>query len=315
MVVSTNRQMLTSSQAAELLDVHPSTVKRWCNDGELGFDKTSGGHRRIGLDAAMDFARARRISTVLTPFHPYEPHVWSALSEAEEEGSYRRLLSLAMGWVHRGRLERVGLLLDALGQSDRVSFCGFADGAVRILMNEVGRAWYDGRLRAGEEHMVSQIVTEALLRYRERAIASRPEPTAGIAVVGASEGNQHALGALIVRILLESKGWRVLYLGPDVPLEDFANIQRARGAALVCVSMSPSSAVGDVLRVFGILTEFYDPFRPYTLAVGGAAPEGADASLLAGGPFAEADFFSSCGAFSERLERGWATAPRRENGP
>jgi excisionase family DNA binding protein len=36
---------LTSTEAASLLDVHPSTVKRWCNDGELDSELTPGGQR------------------------------------------------------------------------------------------------------------------------------------------------------------------------------------------------------------------------------------------------------------------------------
>ena len=70
---------LTSSEAASLLDVHPSTVKRWCNDGELHSEVTPGGHRRIPIDTAVDFARSKGIRTILSPFRPFEPHVWAAL--------------------------------------------------------------------------------------------------------------------------------------------------------------------------------------------------------------------------------------------
>lgn len=305
------RLTLTSTQAATLFDVHPSTVKRWCNDGDLSYGTTSGGHRRIRLQDAVAFARDKDITTVLTPFHPYEAHVWTALSEAEEQGSFQRLQSLAMGWVHRGRLRRVARLFDALAASPSVGLTRFCDDAVRGLMREVGRAWHEGRLRAGEEHMVSQVMTEVLLRLREREQRMR-DPDAsrrGLALVGSVEGNQHHLGAMSVRILLERLGWEALYLGPDVPLEDFAMIQRRRGADLVCVSMTPPGAPGDVARVLGVLGEYYDHARPYTLALGGAVPEVDGTGLLESLPFEGIGLFRDCRTFEDRLEAGWV-APR-----
>ena len=101
------RVELTSTEAAELLDVHPSTIKRWCNDGELDFEQTPGGHRRIRVDTAVDFARQRGIRTLLTPFHPFEPHVWTALRDVEEGGSYGALHSLALQLARRGEFNRL----------------------------------------------------------------------------------------------------------------------------------------------------------------------------------------------------------------
>lgn len=42
----TNR-WLTLSQAAERLGVHPSTLRRWADDGEIRCTRTPGGHRRF----------------------------------------------------------------------------------------------------------------------------------------------------------------------------------------------------------------------------------------------------------------------------
>ena len=89
---------LTSSEAAALLDVHTSTVKRWCNDGELESELTPGGHRRISIHAATTFARDRGIGTILVPFHPYEPQVWTVLRAITEDGSFKELTTLQK-WI------------------------------------------------------------------------------------------------------------------------------------------------------------------------------------------------------------------------
>ena len=300
---------LTSSETADLLAVHASTVKRWCNDGELPSEKTSGGHRRIHLDDAMTFARERGIPTVLTPFDPYERHVWAALQEIHQQGSFRRLHSLAMGWIHRGQMRRLVDLFDVVARDPSIPLCQFCDQGIRGLMGLVGAAWAEGRLRVGEEHMVSQVMAEVLFKLRadqrEELWKERGPAQGPVALVGTVEGNQHHLGSLCVRILLERLGWDVYYLGPDVPLEDFAVIQRGREASLVCISLPPLAQPGDVARAVEVLGEFYDPSRPYALALGGSVPPGLDDAVLTG-PFSDVRIFGSCVSLREALEGSFA---------
>lgn len=296
---------LTTSETAELLDVHPSTVKRWCNDGEIPFDTTHGGHRRIRLEDAVALARKRGIHTVLSPFHPYEPHVWEALQEIRQHDSFRRFHQLAMGWISRGRTRRVGLLFDALVREELVPFHRFADEALAGLMTRVGVAWSEGRLRVAEEHVVSQVLTEMLLRRTTAPDEGARRTPAPVAIVGTLEGNQHHIGALAVRVALERRGWEVCYLGPDVPVEDFAAMQRSREATLVCVSLPPPASGGDVARLVRVLGERYDDACPYALAIGGQFEETVDPGLLTGA-FNAVATFRSCGAFETELEHGFA---------
>ncbi len=51
-------ELITSTAAAKLLGVRPTTVKRWADSGELPCVKTAGGHRRF--DRALIERRLRR---------------------------------------------------------------------------------------------------------------------------------------------------------------------------------------------------------------------------------------------------------------
>lgn len=310
------RVELTSTEAASLLDVHPSTVKRWCNDGELPFEQTPGGHRRIRVDQAADFAREKGIPTVLSPFHPFESHVWTAF-RGVEEGSFSALHALALQWARRGDFGRLEDLYVTLGREGAVPFDDFCDFAVRGLMATVGDEWQGGRLRVGDEHMVSQAMTGALIRLRHAwrgSQSSHTATTAGdgtgarkatppVAVVGTIEGNQHQIGALCVRLLLEQAGWRVFYPGADVPAEDFGVIQMSREASLVCISLPPAGTIGDVSRTLDILTQFYDRARPYSVLFGGASHLGLEGQVP-DGPFESVAFLRDCRTLSEALEQG-----------
>ncbi len=258
--------LLTTTQVAELLSVHPSTVKRWSNEGAVEVDKTEGGHRRIHLQDAIALAREREITTFLDAFAPYEGHVWTAINQVVEQASFERAHDLAIGWLTRGKLDRLGRLFLELGRHPSVSFASFCDEGIRGFMREVGALWRSGQLRVGEEHMASERLVETLLALRE---GGSPAPGSPRAVVGSMEGDRHHLGALCVRLMLERLGWEVFYLGADVPVEDFAAIQRARDATLVCVSFAPPNTGADMMRCVRILDGFYDTSHPYRLALGG----------------------------------------------
>ncbi|MDT8369933.1 MAG: excisionase family DNA-binding protein [Longimicrobiales bacterium] len=326
---------LTTSQVAELLDVHPSTVKRWCNDDELSSDKTEGGHRRIHLADALGLARERGIPTFLDPFVPYEGHVWQAITDAAESGSFDRVHALALGWLDRGRIERIGHLFHELGRHPRIPFELFADLGIRDFMVRIGELWEGGQLRAGEEHITTGILVDTLLRLRDESPAigtgvgegsirkahlvapptgtddrhstlSSPAPAA-VAVVGAMEGDRHALAPLCVRIVLERRGWRVLYLGADVPVEDFSAIQRQHGARLVCISFAPPNTGADMQRCVRILSEFHDRSTPCALVLGGSVRP-LETTREAATPFEELRIFHTLVDFGEVLDAGLAGA-------
>ncbi|NIP56560.1 MAG: helix-turn-helix domain-containing protein, partial [Gemmatimonadetes bacterium] len=170
---------LTTGQVAELLNVHPSTVKRWCDEDEIAYGTTEGGHRRIHLSAALAVSRERKIETFLDSFTPYEGHVWSAARAALDRGDFRRARSLGFGWLLRGHAERFRRFAHTLGRLCEPDLTAFFDEFVQGFMVEVGRAWEQGKLRVGGEHMASQAILEALLQLRSDSLG---EP-------GAPEGN------------------------------------------------------------------------------------------------------------------------------
>ncbi|CUS05168.2 DNA binding domain protein, excisionase family [Candidatus Promineifilum breve] len=56
---SNNETWLTLSEAAGLLDVHPTTLRRWANNGDIPVMVTPGGHRRFAASDLARFARER----------------------------------------------------------------------------------------------------------------------------------------------------------------------------------------------------------------------------------------------------------------
>lgn len=57
-----NNELLNLSEAAELLGVHPSTVRAWADRGEIPMHKTAGGHRRFRREELATSAAATQRS-------------------------------------------------------------------------------------------------------------------------------------------------------------------------------------------------------------------------------------------------------------
>ncbi len=307
---------LTTSETADLLGVHPSTVKRWADGDGLEADKTVGGHRRIYLRSALSFAEERGIDTFLTPFAPFESHVWLAVRDAKDHQDFQRIRSLALGWLIRGYPRRVTALFHELISRPDLSFAQVCDEAIQPFMAEVGTAWREGRLRIGEEHMASQAILEALIQFSPRNRLEDPDEESGsarrrpVAVVGAMEGDHHQIGSMCIRVLLEREGWQVFFPGANTPAEEFAALQRARSADLVCISTSPPATGANMRRATELLREYYRPAHPYSLVFGGSQVRAQ--SVLSGDlPFRSVELFESAREFTEWVRDRWGGAKEK----
>lgn len=102
------------------------------------------------------------------------------------------------------------------------------------LMHEVGERWHDGRFRMAHEHLATSLVRSFLGGLR--TTGSLPEGAPEI-VVATLAGTRHEIGALMVSVLAAADGWRVTYLGPDLPAEEISAAVRGKGARAVALSI------------------------------------------------------------------------------
>lgn len=82
---------------------------------------------------------------------------------------------------------------------------------------EIGLAWYHGKIRVTTEHFASAFLRGRLLSLLQAYSSRRNAPRI---LIGCAPDEQHELGSLMFAILLRSEGYRVEYLGPDIPLLD-----------------------------------------------------------------------------------------------
>lgn len=102
------------------------------------------------------------------------------------------------------------------------------------LLRQVGDLWQDGTMTAGHEHLASVLVASLLNSLRSAYATPGPGPEV---VVTTPAGQLHELGSLMAAVAAASTGWKVSYLGPNLPAEEIAAAAGARHAKAVALSI------------------------------------------------------------------------------
>ncbi len=114
----------------------------------------------------------------------------------------------------------------------------FLDRVVAPVLTEVGQRWRAGSLGIAHEHLATAVFRQVLSWVRETTEAGTRGPT----VVVATPPNQvHEGGALLVAATAAAEGWRVVYLGVDLPVAEIAAAaQRTRAQAVALSLIHPT---------------------------------------------------------------------------
>jgi MerR family transcriptional regulator, light-induced transcriptional regulator len=110
----------------------------------------------------------------------------------------------------------------------------FLDEVVVPLLRRMGDEWKAGRLAVAQEHLATAIIQRVLEGTIHFLVAPHGAPNLLVATLS---GEQHKIGALLAATAAAAEGWRVTYLGPDLPAGEIATAAVAAGARVVGVSI------------------------------------------------------------------------------
>jgi MerR family transcriptional regulator, light-induced transcriptional regulator len=130
-------------------------------------------------------------------------------------------------------------------------------------LQELGERWKRGEASVAQEHFASGVLRGRLLGLaRGWGLGLGPG-----AVLACLPGEQHDLGLIAFGLALRSRGWRIVYLGPDSPIDTVADVSRRIEPNLVVLNAVSRD------RVRPVLPELRALARCHRLALGGAAAE------------------------------------------
>ncbi|EWT02471.1 transcriptional regulator [Intrasporangium oryzae NRRL B-24470] len=257
--------MYTIKRAAELTGISVATLRAWERRyGVVHPQRTEGGYRLYGPDDV----RALAIMNSLVN------EGWSAREAAQEtlvrlSGERRAAPADAeVATIDRSELMGgavapvVSLLATRHTQADSDDAEAFVRAAERLdaaaaasvldarfalgtfehvvdswlmpTLSRVGEAWAEGRLTVAGEHLVSYAVQRRLAAAYEAASGRVDGPTV---IIGLPPGSRHELGLLAFAVAARRAGLATVYVGADLPVEDWVTAMEARQAGGVVMAV------------------------------------------------------------------------------
>ena len=111
------------------------------------------------------------------------------------------------------------------------------------LLHEVGERWHRGEMSISQERLVSRVVTRhvGLMLDAYDRVARRET-----IVFATLPGERHELGLLMSAMICASRGFKVHYLGADLPPAEIARFAREVDAAIVALSVVLNERLSEV---------------------------------------------------------------------
>jgi DNA-binding transcriptional MerR regulator len=149
------------------------------------------------------------------------------------------------------------------------------------FLRELGERWERGEITVAQEHFATSVLRGRLLglaRGWDRGIGPR-------VLLSCAPGERHDLGLISFGLALRARGFRILYLGADTPIESVAQTARAARPHVVVVSAVSAELLKEIAGALRELAAEY----PVYLGGAGATAVGGEFPTLTGDPVVEAD--------------------------
>lgn len=187
------------------------------------------------------------------------------LSQADArslDGSPHAALVEAVRAFDRERLE--GLVAQQLALR---GLRAFAEEVVLPLAQSVGDLWALGKIPIAGEHLASEVVLHALKGGLRMSRGMGP-----LVVSACLPGERHEWGFLATLALIQEDGWRIQYLGADLPVEEVVEAAWKLSPRSVAFSSSDPALVRATLPALAALPDKLPPRTMAAIGGGGAEP-------------------------------------------
>jgi excisionase family DNA binding protein len=202
-------ELLSTNEAAAVLKVGASTVKRWADEGRLECLKTAGGHRRFRRsDVAEMLSTGLLANTEISAQQILEDH--------DGHGCLSLLYQL------RARYGAWWIV------AERVA--GF--------LHQLGEDWAAGEISIAEEHTISERLMRALSSACRALPASTDAPHCLFVMV---EGDNHTLGLRLAELVAKEVGWGSRWIGRNMPLAELSDLLASGTIHAIAASASEYS--------------------------------------------------------------------------
>lgn len=235
-----NAPIYNTKAVARETGVPPDTFRAW--ERRYGVpqpQRTQGGHR---LYSERDIAVIRWLrdrtgegmnishAVMLLERAPDEPVAAHTTDQPRSLEQSVEQVIMALTHFDGGRAEILISEAFALHPFERVLL-----DLIQPAMVEIGERWHRGEINIAAEHYTTEFVRRKLASLLN---VFEGQTTSETIIVGCAPRELHDIGIMFASLFLVRRGYHVVYLGPQVPLNDLLETVRTVKPQLVCLSAS-----------------------------------------------------------------------------
>jgi DNA-binding transcriptional MerR regulator/methylmalonyl-CoA mutase cobalamin-binding subunit len=231
-------RLYSIQEVSRMLDLKPGTLRAW--ERRFGIPRPRRAGNGYRLYSASDIAVLRQLMARLDSGARigYAVEGLNAVAGAgpslEMDGLRYRLAEALLGMDERRASDALREAL-ALHPVETV----LAE-IVEPMQAWIGDEWEAGRVSVGVEHFASAVFVRQLVALNFAAPDTwRP----GRTLAACLPGEQHEIGLLALTVGLRRRGWDVIYLGANLPLDELE--RSAAGLRPAVILLSATSALDD----------------------------------------------------------------------
>lgn len=154
------------------------------------------------------------------------------------------------------------LFADALGA---LKLADLFESILIPALVDIGDRWERGEIGVATEHFASQFIqTKILAIYQSLPL----HPSSPKIIIGCAPDELHEIGPMMLATLLRDTGYKVEYLGPDLPLDDLLIYVREETPRMLILSATMKESAEEMIRFSEKLSGVKPPV---TFGFGGAS--------------------------------------------
>lgn len=219
--MSSDIHLLNSKEAANILGVNVSSIKRWTDEGELECIRTIGGHRKFQIDHLSRFIENNRKKASKVNLFALVDNKSPELYYHIVKGNFEYLKSYLIKHALKCNRDNIQQVLTGLYLCHHPLYLMY-DNLMTPVLHEIGDRWMARKLTITEEHLASQLIRDAIIRLQ--GIITIPGEKIGKVICLNISSELHDIALKMVQNILELRGFKTYYTGQITPFIDIDQV-------------------------------------------------------------------------------------------
>ncbi len=249
-------QYISSKEVSNIIGVNVSTIKRWADKGQINCEITAGGHRKFLMRHIATFLNENTKYRYRINILPYDSLEQKEFNHLIIKKQIPELTDIFFSASIDGDSETCHYIMNGLYLSG-LQLHQIYDNLISPALTSIGEAWRKGDLAVYREHVASKVVQGCI--HGMYAVLERPKKTLGLAICLGLKDDQHEIPLLITEQILFDKGFDVINVGTNTPLQKIETLFKESKPNRLYISSTivndPKSAEGDLVKLLALANE------------------------------------------------------------